>query len=221
MASARGQRVAILSTALSELSGFCLVVDCLTLGCGGERTFAMSGLAGFYGSGRAVGDVLRRMRCSGGRDGRVAGDGACVEYPRQAAAGAVVRPRGSGVTDPPGADRPFCALALTFEGEAGGRLIRTAIVSEAVRSQIRAMPYHRFKLGQTVVAPFGGQDALIPSGPYVIVRLLPLVGREPHYRVKSTVDGHERALLEAQLRLIVQKPAKKEPAPAKALSRRR
>jgi hypothetical protein len=83
------------------------------------------------------------------------------------------------------------------------------------------MPYHRFKVGQTVVAPSGGRDALLPSGPYVIVRLLPLVGREPHYRVRSTVDGHERALLEDQIRLIVREPEKKAPAPAKAVLRRR
>jgi hypothetical protein len=83
------------------------------------------------------------------------------------------------------------------------------------------MPYHRYKVGQTVVAPSGVRDALIPFGPYVIVRLLPLVDREPHYRVRSTVDGHERALLEGQLRLIVQEPAKKEPVPAKASPRRR
>jgi hypothetical protein len=83
------------------------------------------------------------------------------------------------------------------------------------------MPYHRYKVGQTVVVPSGGRDALLPSGPYVIVRLLPLVAQEPHYRVKSTVDGHERALLEGQIRLIVQEPAKKEPAPVKALPRRR
>ena len=84
-----------------------------------------------------------------------------------------------------------------------------------------AMPYHRYKVGQTVVAPSGGRDALLPSGPYVIVRLLPLVDREPHYRVRSTVDGHERALLEGQIRLIVQEPKGKETAPAKALPRRR
>lgn len=66
-----------------------------------------------------------------------------------------------------------------------------------------------------MVAPSGGRDALIPSGPYVIIRLLPLVGREPHYRVRSAVDGHERALLEGQIRLVVQEPETKEPAPAK------
>jgi hypothetical protein len=70
-ASARGQRAAILASPLSELSGFCLVVDCLVRGCGGERTFAVADLAGFYGAGRTVGDVLRRMRCSGGCGGRV------------------------------------------------------------------------------------------------------------------------------------------------------
>ena len=53
-ASARGQRAAILASPLSELSGFCLAVDCLTPGCGGERTFAMSDLAGFYGGSRTV-----------------------------------------------------------------------------------------------------------------------------------------------------------------------
>ena len=35
----------------------------------------------------------------------------------------------------------------------------------------------------------------IPLGPYVIVRLLPVEDGEPHYRVRSSVDGHERALL--------------------------
>ena len=79
------------------------------------------------------------------------------------------------------------------------------------------MPYHRYKVGQTVVAPSGVRDALIPSGPYVIVRLLPLVDREPHYRVKSTVDGHERALLEGQIRPIVQEPERKEPAPPRSI----
>jgi len=40
-----------------------LAVDCQSGGCGGERTFAVSDLANFY-SGRTVGEVLRRMRCS-------------------------------------------------------------------------------------------------------------------------------------------------------------
>ena len=69
------------------------------------------------------------------------------------------------------------------------------------------MPYHRFKVGQTVVAPSGVRDALVPRGPYLIVRLLPLIDDEPHYRVKSAVDGHERALLESQIRPVAPEPA--------------
>jgi hypothetical protein len=69
------------------------------------------------------------------------------------------------------------------------------------------MPYHRFKVGQTVVAPSGVRDALIPRGPYVIVRLLPPMDDEPHYHVKSAADGHERALLESQIRPVTPEPA--------------
>jgi hypothetical protein len=72
------------------------------------------------------------------------------------------------------------------------------------------MPYHRFQVGQTVVAPSGVRDALIPHGPYVIVRLLPADSGEPHYRVKNAADGHERALLEGQIRPVMAKPAQQE-----------
>ena len=70
-ASARGQRAAILASPLSELTGFNLTVDCLSPGCARERTFAVADLATFYGGSRTVGDVLRRMRCSGACGGRV------------------------------------------------------------------------------------------------------------------------------------------------------
>jgi hypothetical protein len=59
---------------------------------------------------------------------------------------------------------------------------------------------HRFQIGETVASP----SPSIPPGPYIIVRLLPLVGSEPHYRVKSTTDGHERALLEGQIKPVRQ-----------------
>jgi hypothetical protein len=70
-ASARGQRAAILASRLSELTGFNMTVDCLGPGCARERTFAVAKLATFYGGQRTVGDVLRRMRCSGACGGRV------------------------------------------------------------------------------------------------------------------------------------------------------
>ena len=77
-ASARDQRAAILASPLSELTDFNLTVGCLSPGCARDRTFAVADLATFYG-GQTVGDVLRRMQCSGacGGCGRgVAGNGA-------------------------------------------------------------------------------------------------------------------------------------------------
>jgi hypothetical protein len=55
---------------LHQLTGFYLTVDCRSAGCGGERTFAISDLAGVY-KDRTVGEVLRLMRCSRGCRGRV------------------------------------------------------------------------------------------------------------------------------------------------------
>ena len=63
-ASARGQRAAILASPLSELTGFNLTVDCLSLGCARERTFAVADLATFYGgsrTGRHQDPVTRRV----------------------------------------------------------------------------------------------------------------------------------------------------------------
>jgi hypothetical protein len=85
------------------------------------------------------------------------------------------------------------------------------------------MPYHRFKVGQIVEAPFGGPDALIPRGPHVIVRLLPLAGREPQYRVRSSANSLERMVLESQIRRM-EGPAPSrtdKPDPTKSVRRRR
>jgi hypothetical protein len=94
------------------------------------------------------------------------------------------------------------------------------MVSDVLQSDIRAMTYHRYKVGQRVVAA-SGRDASLQSGPHVIVRLLPLVGQEPHYRIRSTVDGHERALLEGQIRLVVQEPKTRDAATGKVGRERR
>jgi hypothetical protein len=85
------------------------------------------------------------------------------------------------------------------------------------------MPYHRFKVGQIVEAPFGGPDALIPRGPHVIVRLLPLVGSEPQYRIRCDADGLERAVLEAQIRRMQEPPSSRtdKPDPSRPTRRRR
>ena len=63
------------------------------------------------------------------------------------------------------------------------------------------MAQHRFKLGQVVTAHALG----VPVGPYVIIRLLPLVGNDPHYQGRSDT-GTVRALLESQIREAVQEP---------------
>jgi hypothetical protein len=70
-ASTRGQRTAILASPPHELTGFYLAVDCLARRCKGERTFAIAELASFYGRQSTVGEVLRRMRCSGDCGGGV------------------------------------------------------------------------------------------------------------------------------------------------------
>ena len=65
-----------MASPLHQLTGFYLTVDCRSVGCGGERTFAISDLAGLH-KDRTVGEVLRLMRCSRGCGGRVLT--ACLE----------------------------------------------------------------------------------------------------------------------------------------------
>jgi hypothetical protein len=63
------------------------------------------------------------------------------------------------------------------------------------------MPNHRFEVGQTIVVPWSGRvGSGIPSGMYVVVRLMPSVGGEPRYHAKSAADGREWALAESQMR---------------------
>jgi hypothetical protein len=40
----------------------------------------------------------------------------------------------------------------------------------------------------------------------VIVRLLPLVGREPQYRIRSNAGGLKRVVLESQIRRVEEMP---------------
>jgi hypothetical protein len=64
-----------------------------------------------------------------------------------------------------------------------------------------AMLEHKFRVGQAVeFFPDPGVDRA-SRGRYTIVRLLPLEGSIPQYRVKNTADGHERMARENQLGL--------------------
>ena len=58
------------------------------------------------------------------------------------------------------------------------------------------MAFHRFKIGQQVVVTAFG--AL--TGPYEIIRLLPLEAGVPYYRAKKLPDGPESAFSELSLR---------------------
>ena len=73
------------------------------------------------------------------------------------------------------------------------------------------MPRHRFEMGQKVMVPAAGPHTLVLRGPYVVVRLLPIQDGEPGYRVHSEVDGHERALMESQIRAFPPEPPGQKP----------
>jgi hypothetical protein len=110
--------------------------------------------------------------------------------------------------------QPLWTAAMVEQIGVGGSPVvgrrQSPIAFDAVRSQLANMPYHRFKVGQTVVAPSEGRDLHIPRGPLVVVRLLPLADGEPQYRVRSEADGHDRVVLERQIR----PPDEPKPSPA-------
>ncbi len=64
------------------------------------------------------------------------------------------------------------------------------------------MSTHRFAVGETVEFLPSARDSNIPRGRYKIERLLPTERFACQYRVKHTVDGHERVAAEAELTLI-------------------
>jgi len=61
------------------------------------------------------------------------------------------------------------------------------------------MSQHKFAVGQLVEFLPGPQDSNVPRGRYKVQRLMPSETREPQYRVKHAVDGHERVVTESRL----------------------
>jgi hypothetical protein len=60
------------------------------------------------------------------------------------------------------------------------------------------MAAHKFKTGQRVtVAP--NRVAGMRGGAFTVVRLLPEERGIHQYRIKSTMDGHERVVMESEL----------------------
>ncbi|MBV8096366.1 MAG: hypothetical protein JOY71_03660 [Acetobacteraceae bacterium] len=65
------------------------------------------------------------------------------------------------------------------------------------------MPQHKFTVGQIVeflARPRDPLDRNVPRGNYTIERLLPSETKDLQYRVKHTVDGHQRVVAQSQLR---------------------
>jgi hypothetical protein len=62
------------------------------------------------------------------------------------------------------------------------------------------MAPHRFSIGQAVEFVHHRFDGNVPRGTYTVVRQLPGPPNDREYRVKHLQDGHERIVLESQLR---------------------
>ena len=61
------------------------------------------------------------------------------------------------------------------------------------------MKAHKFAVGQTVTFLRSGPPRSTPRDSFKVVRLLPAEANDQQYRVKSTLDGHERVVKESQI----------------------
>jgi hypothetical protein len=61
------------------------------------------------------------------------------------------------------------------------------------------MTQYKFKVGQTVRMVASRLRSGLPTGSFQIVRLLPEERGTNQYRIKSTIDGQERVVLESEL----------------------
>jgi hypothetical protein len=61
------------------------------------------------------------------------------------------------------------------------------------------MSEHKFRVGQAVDYFASKRFDRLAGGRYTIVRLLPLEGSTPQYRIKSSLDGRERMVHESEI----------------------
>jgi hypothetical protein len=62
----------------------------------------------------------------------------------------------------------------------------------------RPIPAHKFQVGEIVqLSPSIGLD--LPGGSYEVIKQLPKIGGEFHYRIKSLDEPHERVAGESEL----------------------
>jgi hypothetical protein len=63
----------------------------------------------------------------------------------------------------------------------------------------RAMSIYKFKIGETVFLK-PSRDQNLPRGAYTVVRKLPEHDGEFEYRVRSSLEEHERVVRESEMR---------------------
>jgi hypothetical protein len=61
------------------------------------------------------------------------------------------------------------------------------------------MSEHKFSVGQAVEYFASRRFDRLAGGNYTVVRLLPLDGNAPQYRIKSALDGRERMVRESEI----------------------
>ena len=60
------------------------------------------------------------------------------------------------------------------------------------------MTAHKFKAGQSVTL-IASRLRAMPKGRFRVVRLLPAERGINQYRIQSTIDGHERVVMEGEI----------------------
>lgn len=81
-----------------------------------------------------------------------------------------------------------------------GAADRKAFESFAERDTLVAVINHKFKVGNWVL--LSSRERAMRTREYKVVRLLPVEGTEPQYRIKSQLEPNERVVKEYQLRML-------------------
>jgi hypothetical protein len=68
--------------------------------------------------------------------------------------------------------------------------------------QEKIMTKHIYSIGQQVSLDGPGRTYLKVAGVFTVTRLLPPLGVELQYRIKSETEAHERVAVEQELRVV-------------------
>ena len=119
----------------------------------------------------------------------------------------------------------FClVMRLPHSSLRAGRLVADldAQLSRRPSTELAAAPQDHICVSSGIPTCEGPQVG-IPAGALCdrAVTCTQVEHGEPRYRVRSSVDGHERALLESQIKAREERPTKVEAPPARPARRRR